>query len=153
MFGSACRCRIQRSVRDLRSRNSQVLANLLGEVVVDFGVPWNSRCFSGGSVHENGVIGALAEQLATVPLGDGAQVHGVSPRELQSLADDFSAAGRLLDQLSIRLENQRNRFLKIGARFLEGRTLRIRAWDFLDKGNVPLGHLAENGCQLQVHAQ
>jgi len=45
----------------LLRRDAEVLADLLSEVVVYFGVPRHCGCPSCGSVHEDGMVAALSK--------------------------------------------------------------------------------------------
>jgi hypothetical protein len=47
--------------------NAEVSADLSGEVVIDFRVPWNRRCLAGGT-DENRMVGAFPEQPTQVLL-------------------------------------------------------------------------------------
>ena len=51
----------------LRWRNTEVFADLLGEVVVDLGVSGNAGCSAGGA-DEDGMIATFPEQAAAVLL-------------------------------------------------------------------------------------
>src|SRR5689334_5988019 len=79
------------------------------------------------------------------------QALAVSRTDLERLADDRACAGRLLGQLSIRVEDHRDSFLQIRARFVKRGALRVGTGQLLNKTDVPLGHLAENGGELKVH--
>lgn len=52
----------------LRRRDAEIFADLPGKVVVDFGVSGNSRRFAGGTIDEDGVVGAFSQQFAPVIL-------------------------------------------------------------------------------------
>jgi len=51
-----------------RFRNSEVLADLGREVVVDFSMPGNRRYLPLGAVHEDGLGAAFAKKLTAVLL-------------------------------------------------------------------------------------
>lgn len=50
----------------LRTRNAEISADFLGEILVDFGVSGNCGCLSGSAVHVNRVVGSLSQQFAAV---------------------------------------------------------------------------------------
>jgi hypothetical protein len=51
-----------------RFRNSEVLADLGSEVIVEFSMPGNRRYLSLGAVHEDGVGAAFTKKLTAVLL-------------------------------------------------------------------------------------
>ena len=56
----------QKRALEPRQRNSEILADLSSQIVVDFGVAGNSGGFSRRAIHEHRMAAALSEQLATV---------------------------------------------------------------------------------------
>ena len=68
----------------------------------------------------------------------------------EPLANDRHAGEFLFRECAIRLEDQLDRFTQVRARVLERLALRVRAWQFLDEGDIaPFRGLTEDGRQFQ----
>ncbi len=74
-----------------------------------------------------------------------------SRTDLESLPDHVLSGDRFLSQGAIGFEDERDGFLQVGAGFVQGGALGIRAGELLNKCDVSLGNSAENGGELKIH--
>jgi len=81
----------------------------------------------------------------------GGLAPDASRTDLEGLSDDRSFSGRLLRQLSVSVQDHRDGFLEICARFFQRRALGVSSRQLFNKANVPFWHLAKDGGELKVH--
>lgn len=106
-------------------------------------------CGSSGSRRRSGSHPPGVIRTRVLPGGEPARV--VSRGDLEGLANYTLAARGLAYQFAVGLEHQLNGFLEIASGLLERAPLRIRAWEFFDKTDVPFRNLAEYGREFNVH--
>ena len=76
-----------------------------------------------------------------------------SKRDAKRLADDDATAEAFFGQQAIGVENERDRFLRAGAGFVEGVCLRSGARQLLDVADRALGRLLEHRGELELHVR
>ena len=71
-------------------------------------------------------------------------------RQDQSFPNDVGALQRLLGQLTVCIQDHRDGFFQIRARFFKSFPLRVRARQFFDKRDIAFGHFHVRRRQSQL---